>query len=255
MSPAHDEDTLAISRRLWTFNHEQDLPALLDRAAEVIASPAGQAHVWFEGAAAGTAAITGSARGADLAPLVPALASDLAHLEGEAAAGQVSWAWMELVDQVAVLAAMGAPGAEALMRRVPACLPSITTGRNIDIVHYHWDRGLAALFLDLPAMYRPISGHDVKDPLRFTPRVRVGFNMQALLAHLAGAVEQRAALADCEAAWHETLANFRILDRAQMLATPSLVWIAAILHHRVAGRPLATSADYLRDSVNAILGA
>lgn len=246
------EDSLARQRRAWQFNADLDWADVLGDVARVAQAPAGQAFGALERVAAGTAAIVGSVRGGELAPFVPLLARDLAVLEREAAARQVSWSWMGLVGQLAVAAAMGAPGATPLWERVASCLPSIRTERQ-ERPADHWNRGLAALALDLPILYRPIVGLQPNVPLRFLPGARFEFNVQGFIAHLAGAVEERAAAADCEAAWHELLNNVPVLLRAGSLNNESLVLAAIVLHQRIAAQPLTGAADYLRDSIDAAL--
>lgn len=255
MTQATDDDTLATSQRVWRFKYELDWPELLDRVEDLVRAPPGTTYDEFVEIVEAVAIVTGSRHGTDLAPLVPFLDRDLAMLEQKAAAGQLGWSRMPLVDEVGVFVAMGAPGTEQMPARAATCLPSIGTSRNDDHVYCHWNRGLAALALGVPAIYRPISGHEMHARLRFVPGARFELNIQGLLGHLAAAVEQRAALADCEPAWHDLLLNFRVLQRANMLSSASLVWIAWILHHCLAGQPIASTADYLQASVAGVVSA
>lgn len=248
------EDALATSVRIWEMTYETDWPELLDAAARLAGTSPGTAFDAYLEVCEATAIVTGSRHAADLAPLVPLLDRDLGELERVAAAGQVSWAMQPIVDLVGAFAAMGAPGADALVPRAARCLPSIRTSRDDDHVMHHWNRGLAALALDVPAIYRPISGHELRAPVAFVPGVRFQLNVQGFLAHLAGAVEQRAPLAACEPAWRDLLANFRVLHRANLLSSSSLIWAAWILHHRIAGGTVAGVADYLHASVMAAAG-
>jgi hypothetical protein len=248
-------DSLRTYQAIWQFNADLDWPELLAGIAQYASAPPGTAHSGMVATLAGTALATGAVRGHVLGPLVELAARDLAVLEREAATGLVGWSWMPLIDQLGVFAAMGAHGADALLPRAAGCLPSIRTARTDDPVVYYWNRGLAALALDLPAIYRPMGGMDLRSRLAFNAGARFELNLQGLLAHLAAAVEQQVGQPACEPAWHQVLANYPVLFRAHMLNAESLVWIAAILHHRVVGRALATAADYARDSVAAVVAA
>lgn len=243
-------DTLKQRLRGWQFDNDVRRQEQLSRP---LTGMPGSVYEGFIEMTEGTAIVSGGNCAAELAPLVPYLVRDFDVLEGAARGQPVSWVWMALCDQIATFAAMGVPGSDALLPRVKACLPSIQTSRNDERVYPHWNRGFAALALDVRFLYRPISGHEVNEPLRFVPGATFELNVQGFLGHLAAGVEQHAALADCEPAWHQLLANFPILERAYSLDSASLVWIAIILHHRIAGQPLATSADYLRDSVARVI--
>lgn len=247
----YSSDFLTKRFRAWQFNFNVQWPELLTREKHW---PAGNEYMAYERKVEGTAIVTGSEHGAELARLVPFLDADLGVLEGEAAAGQVSAAWMGLVDQIGVFAAMGAPGIEPLLTRAAQCLPSIHTSRDDDLVYYHWNRGLASLVFGLP-FYRPISGYDIGDTLHFVPGATFELNVQGFLGHLAGAVEQGADIEDCEPAWYELLARFPILESVKLLASSSLVWSAIVMHHRIAKQPLATSANYLQASVARVIAA
>lgn len=108
----------------------------------------------------------------------------------------------------------------------------------------HWSRAFAALSLDVP-LYRPLAAGDQAIPLPFTPGQRFGGNVQGLLRHLGGAVDAGATWQDVQPSWDDVLDNFTMHKKSRQLDYPTLFWIARVVHHRIAGRPLGEVGDWL----------
>ena len=56
-------------------------------------------------------------------------------------------------------------------------------------------------------------------------------------------------------AYHELVSNYFELEAAESLDDGCLLWIAWTLHHRIAGQPISTVADFLHDSIYKIASA
>lgn len=121
--------------------------------------------------------------------------------------------------------------------------------RAFEPVQYYWRLGFIALALDRRPVYYRIAGYNVDGAIRFTGPQAFQFNMQGLLGHLAGAIENQVPVRDVLTAWRDVLRSFYELWRADMLDVASLLWIARIIHHRIAKKPLVEVADFFRDSV------
>jgi hypothetical protein len=112
----------------------------------------------------------------------------------------------------------------------------------------HYARGFAALALGVRSVYRPIAGLGVDDRLAFTRHELVGYNNQALLRHLAGAVEQRATLDDVRPAWSELVHRMDSEEKTGTLDGGCLFWVGRIVWHLIAGNALGSVADFVHRS-------
>lgn len=126
-------------------------------------------------------------------------------------------------------------------------LHEVQTWRNEPTSHF--SKLFASLALGVPHLYRGLAGLEPDEPVPFTLGERPGPNLPGLHRHLAGAVEQRATFADVKPAWDEFLAGFDAQMDRGTLWTPSLFWVARIVGHQIAGRPLGEIAAWLHEYI------
>ena len=113
----------------------------------------------------------------------------------------------------------------------------------------HHSRGLAAIALDLPGVYRPVCGYAPDQALPFTAGEVFGLHAQGLLTHLGGAVEVRATEASVLPAFWDAIENWVLLTGGDIFTTTDLMWLARIVHHTIGGAPLESVAEWLHDSL------
>ena len=80
------------------------------------------------------------------------------------------------------------------------------------------------------------------------------FNLQGLLAYLAGAVEYGAAEVDVIPAWEDLLTSYPTLRDAKSIDQGTLLWIARTVFHRIGGHPVGEVAQRLHDSAWRLAG-
>lgn len=113
---------------------------------------------------------------------------------------------------------------------------------------WHYARGFAALALGVRAVYRPLAGVLLDAPLEFTTGELVGFNNQALLRHLAAAVESDASFEDVRPAWSEFVRRMDSEEETGTLGAGSLFWVGRIVWHQIGGEPLGSVGDFVHRS-------
>jgi hypothetical protein len=113
---------------------------------------------------------------------------------------------------------------------------------------WHYARGFAALALGVRTAYRPLGAMGIDEPIEFTPGELVGFNNQALLRHLAGAVESNAAFEDVRPAWTELVHRMDSEQTTRTLDGGSLFWVGRIVWHQIGGNPLGSVGDFVHRS-------
>lgn len=153
--------------------------------------------------------------------------------------GPLTFASLSTIDMLAACASLGAIVPIAAFDDARAVLSAVVTRRDDERVQDHWRRGLAAIALDWPQVYRGLIGQAGAPSLSFTPGERFHGNVHGFLTHLAGACEHRASPADVEPAWVDLLHNYQDLSSAHIVSTGCLFWAAWIIHARLGGRPIA----------------
>jgi len=154
-----------------------------------------------------------------------------------------------LVDLANVLACVGGSVAEATTAAIVRWLPEIDIRRDEEIQSWYWNTGFAAVALDEPATYRRFAGVHDPGPLAFEPGATHGHNLQAVIRHLAAAIETKASFDAIEPAWREVLDDFEVQWSAGRVDAATLLWIARIVYHRIGGHPLGEVARRLHDEV------
>ena len=91
-------------------------------------------------------------------------------------------------------------------------------------------------------------------PSSFTAGQVFQFNLQALLRHLAGAVDQHAPIADVLPAWADLLQNYAAMRSANSIDAGTLLWIARVVFHRIGGFPVGEVAQRVHDSAWTLAG-
>ncbi|MBE7453362.1 MAG: hypothetical protein HS111_32200 [Kofleriaceae bacterium] len=91
-------------------------------------------------------------------------------------------------------------------------------------------------------------------PVEHCPNRAAPFDLQGLLAYLAGAVENGAAEADVMPAWEDLLGSYPFLRDAKSIDQGTLLWIARTVFHRIGGHPLGEVAQRLHDSAWRLAG-
>lgn len=126
-------------------------------------------------------------------------------------------------------------------------LRSIQTDRNGHFPERHHAKVLAGIAFKYRAIYRgPIgSAARLDEDLRFCPGELHGFNPQSFLAHLAAAVEAKAAVEDVWPAFEEFMHNFPRKEESGDFDGACLFWVARIVHHELGGRPVGQTCAWL----------
>jgi hypothetical protein len=129
-------------------------------------------------------------------------------------------------------------------------LMGIKTDRNGNFAEWHFARALAGK--EKPVYRGPVAADIGLDEIMpFTPYQRHGYNPQSLLAHLAGAVENRASIEEVWPAFKELMFHFPGSEQAGVFDGSCLFWIARIVHHELGGQPLGETAAWLHRHFNA----
>ena len=126
-------------------------------------------------------------------------------------------------------------------------LRNVQTNRNSYFAERHHAKVLAAIAFKNRAIYRgPIgSAARLDEDLRFCPGELHGFNPQSFLAHLAAAVEAKAAVEDVWPAFEEFIHNFPRKEESGDFDGACLFWVARIVHHELGGRPVGQTCAWL----------
>lgn len=167
----------------------------------------------------------------------------------------ISTAFLEMLDLGNALECAGCPLADATRDVFRDWLARMQLSRDHPDMFDVWSAGFAALALDERPTYRRVAARAGEVTLPFTPGEAFGFNVQALLGHLAAAVENRAPLADVTPAWHELLGNYGLLYDTGAIRLGTLLWMARVVHHRIAGAPIGEVAQRLQDDVRQVAAA
>lgn len=186
----------------------------------------------------------GPNRIADLAPRVmPLLRPAIEALNPDE---DKSFGELGIASLANLLACCGYPDETSLMSE---WLWEIRTYRHDENVSPHWNKGFAALALDVKKLYRTHAGAEPDEPLSMTPSARFGGNLQGLLRHLAGAVETGATFATVEPAWRDFVVNLNRHEETRQIDRATPFWIARVVHHRIGGAPLGTVAQWLHEQI------
>jgi len=241
-----------FSVRLWQQFLVQDWEELMQRLRDVPADYAESGALAISSISGDLINATialGSAIRDQVAPLVPVFVEALASLLREGETQPVSFARLGVIDCIGIAGSVGAPVPPQVFASARAALSMIETVGGDTIPLYHWHRGLAALALDAPEVYRNIAGLGLHQQVSFVADRRFGPSIQEFIAYLVGAVENGAPVADCMPAWHDRLGNYRDSRKEDTFYAPCLFWTAWVLQHRIAGQPRESVADWLHASL------
>jgi hypothetical protein len=191
----------------------------------------------------------GSAIRDQIVPVVPVFVDAVTNLVREGETQQLSFARLCVIDCIGVASATGAPIPSEVFASTRTALSMIETVGGDVVPLYHWHHGLAALAFDAPEVYRSIAGLGLHQKVTFVADQRFGSNIQGFIAHLVGAVESGAPIAECMTAWNDQLEHYPHTRAQKVFYAPSLLWAAWTLHHRIAAQPRETVADWLHASV------
>jgi hypothetical protein len=159
-----------------------------------------------------------------------------------------------LLDQASSVCMMQVVGVDVGGDPLPALAPylvRVDTNRSDEFVGHHWNRALLALILDDPRTWRPIAGFAEDDAIPFVPRRTFEFNVQGLVAHLAGAIVHRGLLEDVIDAWRDFVRCFPALVSARQANNQTLLWIGRVVFHHIGGEPLAQVGAQIHEAVAA----
>lgn len=184
-----------------------------------------------------------------VAPLAATVDRVVAGVAKDMAGHTISTAFLELLDLGNALQCAGCALADATLDVFRDWLGRMQLTRDDPNMFEVWSAGFAALALDERDTYRTIAARAGEAKLAFTPGETFGFNMQALLGHLAAAVENDASLADVTPAWQELLGNYGTLYDGASVRPGMLLWAARVVHHRIAGAPIGEVALRLHDDI------
>ncbi len=158
----------------------------------------------------------------------------------------------DILDLANVLECVGDSISPTTLDTFRRWLPLIRASRDDYNTSGFWSRGFAALALDERHTYsKYLTPEYRKTPVPFDapPDARFGFNLQGLLTHLAGAVEQRAPFERVAVAWDDWLAHAPHAMDSRSINPGTLLWIARVVHHRIACHPLGEVAQRLHDDI------
>lgn len=119
---------------------------------------------------------------------------------------------------------------------------------------YHWSKGVAALALDRPIVYRAVAALPEGGAPPYDPAADPGFNDQGWLAILASAVESGIAFEEAVALWRQFLGVYGTLVDVGAIMDTDLAWVARIVRHRIGGYPLESVADWLCQELRVATG-
>lgn len=185
----------------------------------------------------------------DLASLAPAIDRAVGRAAAEMLDHPIAPSVLEVLDLGNALECVGCSLAEATRDVFRDWLARIELTRDDPQMFHTWSAGLAALALDVRPTYRRVAARAGDGKLSFTAGEKIGFNLQALLGHLAAAVENHASLADVTPAWQELLSNYPTLYDGASVRPGTLLWAARVVHHRIGGAPLGEVARRLQDDI------
>jgi hypothetical protein len=225
---------VASQIREWSFERDKYTPAALARIAGQIVD---------------AVIARGSTVRKDIADLAPLLDDTLSKLAEEAAEQPLSFVNLRLLDCLGALLSMGVAMPPSSLDAAREILLSIETENDVEFPQYQWHRGLIALALDMPKVYRPIAGFDEGSPVGFEPHQRFGPDIQGFIAHLVGAVENRVPISECLTAWTDRLDHYSSSRQEKTFYAPCLFWTAWILHCRISGQPQEEVADWLHTNL------
>lgn len=157
--------------------------------------------------------------------------------EGFGADARQSTAVLAMASSVCMFEVLGIDLGEDLLPRLRPKLVQIPTTRNDEFVYQHWNRALIALALDDRCTWGPIAGLLPGDPIPFTAKATFEFNMQGLIAHLAGAIAHGAPRSDVDPAWRDFLRCYPVLEEAGAANLETLLWVGRLVMHHVDGSP------------------
>ena len=186
----------------------------------------------------------------EVAPLAPVAGRTIDRfVEAFGSDEQVMPMGLDTLAGAVMLQALGFEIPDDVLYPMKPLLVRMPTTRRDEYVHAHWSRALAALVLSDRRVWGPIAGLPHDDEVPFTPGQQFQFNMQGLVAHLAGAVVHGASFADVEPAWRENLDCFPVLQGSLMASWASLLWAARLVHHEVGGAPMKDVARLVYEDV------
>ncbi|MBE7449241.1 MAG: hypothetical protein HS111_10180 [Kofleriaceae bacterium] len=175
----------------------------------------------------------------EVAPAATALEVENQYIPGRIDIGEISF-----FNWVNLLACCGSPD---YTHHLADRLSRIDT-HPIHGPKWHYARGFAALALGVRAVYRPLAAVGIDGPIAFTSEELVGFNNQALLRHLASAVESHATFEDVRPAWTELVHRMDGEQTAKTLDGGSLFWVGRIVWHQIGGNALGSVGDFVHRS-------
>jgi hypothetical protein len=182
----------------------------------------------------------------------PAVAAYVETTEGD---GPLSTMPFELADSTSFFEILGyAIPSEALASLAPLLSRIVTSRKDREYVHWHWQRGFIALALRVEPVWRGIAGL-LPGPLSFSPGEAFGPNVQGLLAYLASALQNRAELVDVMSAWKTFLAITPALAVAKQSSFQNLFWVARLVYHDIGGEPLGRVGERLYADVQELAAA
>lgn len=184
-----------------------------------------------------------------VAPLAPVTTQAMDSIAREAERGSLTFVELAKIDLLGTLASLGIDMPARAFDDARTILSAVQTRRDVEHVYYHWARGLAAIALDWPQVYRGLLGSSGRDLPPFIPGATFAGNMHGLLTHLAAAVEARARAADVKPAWDELVAEYFPLQGASMVHAACLFWASWIIHHKLGGEPIATLGEALHVTI------
>lgn len=183
-------------------------------------------------------------------PMAPIVEAAVAEEDAEVGEDDsVSFANYDTLDLANLIECVGGKVSPATLDIFRRWLPRMRVSRDDDDTSDYWSTGYASLALDVPKYNSFIVGRrDGKLP-RPDPTARHGFNLQALLGQLAAAVEQRAPFLLVVEAWEDFLRHFPHACLVRSVSDATLLWIARVVYHRIAGHPLGTVVQHLHDDI------
>jgi hypothetical protein len=156
---------------------------------------------------------------------------------------------LEIASGVCVMQCLGIDVGPDPLPQLKPLLVGVDTRRSDEYVHPHWNRALIALVLDDRITWGPIAGFMPRDAVPFRPGATFAFNMQGLLAHLAGGMLHGAGLADVEPAWRDFVRCYPALTSAKLADEDTLLWVARLVFHHIGGQPLGEVAARIYEAV------
>lgn len=152
-----------------------------------------------------------------------------------------------------LLQIMGVDVDVASVERVAERLVELDTTR-FEPHAYHWSKGVAALALDRPLVYRAVAALPEDGAPAYDPSVEPGFNDQGWLAQLACAVESDIPFDEAVLLWRLFLAVYGTLVDVGAIVDTDLAWVARIVRHRIGGYPIDSVADWLCEELGDFTG-